>query len=547
MAAMDAGRERERELLAMRVIDLARSEVVTGHPYLSEAMGLLDVRPARMGRKFATDGRTLWADPGLVVADFARTRHAPTHDLLHVVLHCLLLHPFVGGDAHVSPGAWGLATDMAVERIAAELLGPREGERGQAVSAVVEQLRHDLDAEPTAERVYRALRHGRYANVRRTWQTALRVDDPSRWFPQRDDHGEERGEGSEDERGRSQRPPREGAPDGDGQQQDAPSRDGGSGGDFRDGLAGGEASAGAAQDGDGEFDAGQDGAEPLGGRERQDARERWRRAARSMRVDLQTLSRARGERAGGLVRELEVSQRHRMDLREFLRRFASLQEDVRVSPDEFDYVFYTLGLDLFGDMPLIEPLEYREVRAIRDFVIVVDTSASVEGAAVQGFVDTAFDVLTRQGTFATRTDVHVIQADAAVQEDVRIRSREDLDRWRRDFRLRGLGGTDFRPAISYVEGLCEEGEFEDLAGLLYLTDGWGAFPASPPPFRCAFVLYDEDRVPPTVPPWAMTLTLSPEELERATATPGAAGQHPRGPSRVSVPYGSATDLPGGSA
>lgn len=517
----------ERDRVAREVIELARSQIVAGHPYLSEAMGLLQVRLAHLDRKFATDGRTLWADPELVVGDFVRTGHAPTHDLLHVVLHCLLLHPFVGQDEQVSPKAWELATDIAVERLVAELLGPREGERGRAVSVVVEQLRHDLGAEPTAERTYRALRHGRYANVRRTWRQALEVDDPTRWFPRQDEHGEQRGEGTEDVRGHRQRSRgQEGAGDsGAGEH----GRDH-AGSDYRDGLSSGEDATGAAQDARGEHDASQDAARPLSARDRDHARERWRRAARSVRVNLETLSRSQGAAAGTLQRELAWSQRRPHDLREFLRKFATPTEDLRVSPDEFDYVFYTLGLELFGDMPLIEPLEYRELHAIRDFVIVIDTSGSVEGPVVQGFVDTTFSVLREQATFSSRTVVHVIQADAAVQEDVRISSEEDLERWRRNFVVRGLGGTDFRPALAHVEELREAGEFADLAGVLYFTDGWGTYPTRPPAFRCAFVLYGQDGQEAPVPPWAISLTLTPEELARA-AGPVTSSSHNPGGSR----------------
>ena len=66
--------------------------------------------------------------------------------------------------------------------------------------------------------------------------------------------------------------------------------------------------------------------------------------------------------------------RPRTDYREFLRQFAVPGEVMRLSDDEFDYVYYTYGLKLYGRMPLIEPLEYREERRIREFVIVIDTS-----------------------------------------------------------------------------------------------------------------------------------------------------------------------------
>ena len=54
------------------------------------------------------------------------------------------------------------------------------------------------------------------------------------------------------------------------------------------------------------------------------------------------------------------------------------------NPDEFDYIYYTYGLDRYGNMPLIEPLEYREARAVHDFAIAIDTSESVSGDLAAG-------------------------------------------------------------------------------------------------------------------------------------------------------------------
>ena len=246
--------------------------------------------------------------------------------------------------------------------------------------------------------------------------------------------------------------------------------------------------------------------------ELQAARERWERAGRSVRVDLQTLSRKQGTRLGGLVHQLEVSDHEQVDYREFLRQFATSSEELHVSDDEFDYVFYTYGLSLYGDTPLIEPLEYRDERRIRDFVIVIDTSSSVTHEVVQAFVDATYDVLASESSFSQRVNVHIVQADQRVQSDTKITSLADLDRWRRQVKLRGLGGTDFRPAFRYVSELAGAGEFSDLAGLIYFTDGWGIYPTRMPPYKTAFVFYDEDHRPELVPPWAIQLTLRPGEF-----------------------------------
>ena len=39
----------------------------------------------------------------------------------------------------------------------------------------------------------------------------------------------------------------------------------------------------------------------------------------------------------------------------------------------------------YGNVPLVEPLEYRDDKRIREFVIAIDTSGSVQGDIVQSF------------------------------------------------------------------------------------------------------------------------------------------------------------------
>ena len=76
----------------------------------------------------------------------------------------------------------------------------------------------------------------------------------------------------------------------------------------------------------------------------------------------------------------------------------------------------------------------------------------------------------------------------------------------------GLGGTDFRPVFRYVDELREKNEFENLRGLIYLTDGFGTFPKKKPDYETAFVFVDDGINSYDVPPWAIRLVLQPEEL-----------------------------------
>ncbi|MDD6601994.1 VWA-like domain-containing protein [Parafannyhessea umbonata] len=512
----------EREDLARRVVDLARGLIVAENPFLASSFALLDLVPAHMDAAFSTDGRAVSFDVNQALAAFTATREAPTHDLMHVLVHCLMLHPFVG--ATVDRAAWDLAADIVAEALAAEVVGPRDDDRGRHIEAALDLIESTLGARITTERLYHALRRGAFQNARADWQRLFLVDDHASWYPAQSQSPAQPGAAEKDadnasdgaSQGSAPTGPQAGgstqAADGDASQgaepteTQSPDADGASGrtpqpagSDYRDGMS----------DGADGPNADARASRP----DRRQAEEAWRREAKSIRVNLQTLSRKRGSKLGRFVGELEVSTHEQVDYRDFLRQFAVQSEEMRLSDDEFDYVFYTYGLSLYGDMPLIEPLEYRDEKRIRDFVIVIDTSSSVTQDVVQQFVNTTFDVLTSESSFFQKVNVHIIQADQRVQSDAKITSLAELDRWRRNIKLFGFGGTDFRPAFTYVSDLLAAGEFDDLSGLIYFTDGWGIYPDRMPPYKTTFVFYDEDHRPELVPAWAMQITLHPGEFE----------------------------------
>ena len=78
----------------------------------------------------------------------------------------------------------------------------------------------------------------------------------------------------------------------------------------------------------------------------------------------------------------------------------------------------------------------------------------------------------------------------------------------------GEGGTDFRPAFEYVDSLIEKGEYVNLKGLIYFTDGYGIYPNKMPSYRTAFVFLEEDYRDADVPPWAVRLVISGDSLKR---------------------------------
>ena len=231
-----------------------------------------------------------------------------------------------------------------------------------------------------------------------------------------------------------------------------------------------------------------------------------------MQMDMETFSKQQGDRAGNLMQNLREVNREKYDYTAFLKKFAVRGEAMRINDEEFDYVYYTYGLKLYKKMPLVEPLEYKEVKRIREFVIAIDTSGSVAGEQVQSFLQKTFNILKSTESFFSKINVHIIQCDATIQEDAKITSQEEFDEYLKNMTIRGLGGTDFRPVFSYVDWLREKKEFQNLKGLIYFTDGFGTFPAKKPDYDAAFVFIDDGINNYDVPPWTIKLVLQKEEI-----------------------------------
>ncbi len=82
----------------------------------------------------------------------------------------------------VDAACWDLAADAVAEAVTAEVLGPREGDRGRHTQAAIDQMESTLGRRITAERLYHALRAGSFANARGPARL-LAVDDHAARHP----------------------------------------------------------------------------------------------------------------------------------------------------------------------------------------------------------------------------------------------------------------------------------------------------------------------------------------------------------------------------
>ena len=241
---------------------------------------------------------------------------------------------------------------------------------------------------------------------------------------------------------------------------------------------------------------------------------KWQDISEKMKTNLETFSKESGDKCGNLLQHIKVANRERYDYKTFLKKFAVLREEVQVDDDSFDYIFYTYGLQLYGNIPLIEPLEYKEVKKIDEFVIAIDTSGSCSGEVVKNFIEETYSILNGTESFFKKVNIHIIQCDTQVQEDSKITSRDELEEYMNNFSAKGLGGTDFRPVFDYVNELNCNKEFTNLKGLIYFTDGYGVFPIKRPNYDVAFVFLKDDYSNINVPHWSMKLILESDDLRK---------------------------------
>ncbi len=230
--------------------------------------------------------------------------------------------------------------------------------------------------------------------------------------------------------------------------------------------------------------------------------EQWRKLSQQVKMELKSFAGSKGS-VKSLERNLGEATREQYDYGEILRRFAVPGEELMVSKEEFDYIYYTYGLTHYGNLPLIEPLEYRESKKVREFVIAIDTSASCDGEAVKAFLRKTYSLLKGYENFFTKFNIHILQCDNQVQSDRKLTCEGDLEIFLQEGKLTGFGATDFRPVFQYVEKLRDIGEFENLKGLVYFTDGYGIYPERMPDYQVIFAFLEEDENRGPVPPWSM--------------------------------------------
>lgn len=234
---------------------------------------------------------------------------------------------------------------------------------------------------------------------------------------------------------------------------------------------------------------------------------RWRTVFEHLELRQEEHKRQAGGSVGTRTEQIVIQKERGYDYRRFLRQFAVDKEERLLDMDSFDYIPYDYSRRMYERLVFLEPLEYREVHRLQEFVIAIDTSGSCSGEVVRRFLTETWEILQEKENFLRDMRIHLIQCDCLIQEHVCVTSEEQWRDYLEHMTVKGHGDTDFTPVFRLVDRLVEEGELRHLKGLLYFTDGDGIYPDRKPRYETAFVFLNEELRKGDAPSWAQTLTL----------------------------------------
>ncbi len=474
--------------LAVRLLECCRDSLLINLRYLDMALNMLVFQPM-MGfdGTVTTEGKHLFFDPKRILRVFdedGRSGAANTRLYLHTVLHCVFKHMFVS--LTIDTELWDLACDIAIQGVINELdlnfIRVKSVSREEAEWFSVTTAAKGA----TAEKIYAYLIDGVSSERIKELKELFTYDSHLAWYEFATSSGSPSGSPVDDSKGGGGDGENEGSGGNQGGSGDVDQSDGGD--MFTDFFKGSHHS-------------------------RNGLSQEWGDIAQRMEQELNDyISKKRGDKAGNLTQNLKALNREKYDYTAFLRKFATRTEVMKINEDEFDYVYYTYGLKLYDKMPLVEPLEYKDDKRVRQFVIAIDTSGSTSGEMVQSFFQKTYNIMKSTECFTSRLELYVIQCDTVIQEIKEIRSLAEFEEYIKTAKVRGQGGTDFRPVFKKIGELQNEGRLTQLKGMIYFTDGLGEFPKRKPPYDTAFVFIDGEYNDYNVPSWAIKLILKKDEI-----------------------------------
>ena len=171
--------QEKKQALCLQIWDACRRELFVIYPHLDSAFSALIWNGSILEDRFGTDGETILCNPQWILSQYAKAPVIVRRGYLHMLLHCLFLHPF-----HSHSSISSLALDMAVEQI---IECQKESRLTLPLNSVRENAFSVMGNVPLSpSKIEELLNSGAFAASKEALTAAFAVDDHSLWKHSKD-------------------------------------------------------------------------------------------------------------------------------------------------------------------------------------------------------------------------------------------------------------------------------------------------------------------------------------------------------------------------
>ena len=465
--------ETEKKIsVALEILNQARNTLCRELPPFIRAVNAIVFEPSQSNLTYI-NGNSFFFSADEICQKYKTDKNSISRLLLHSVLHCMLLHPW--NTSFKDRKLWDLACDISVENIINSLdAACSRNEKSDVEQRAISELLKSVKSL-TAENIYYYFTDkSADKNFIKSFSDLFLEDSHGEWYKGVLYSSDEEDELTEIEARSIYK------------RQD---------------------------DRQGQYHENGKTLTDTSNSEGNNTKDEWKETANQIIRDFELFPAQFGFSDGDGLQALKAVTHEKFDYSDLLKRFLQDDEALEINDDEFDYIYYTYGLRLYENIPLIEPLEYAENNKIGRLVIAIDTSGSVKGDIVEGFVRKTYSILKSTDFFRKDCEIHIVQCDSQIKDIAIIKNGQELEDYINNLTLHGFGGTDFTPVFEYADNM-----FNNLTnkkhfnGIIYFTDGDGLYPEKAPPYKNAFVIHDNGFDKSRLPLWATPLYMDKNEL-----------------------------------
>ena len=461
-------RETELQEIGKKGFDLLRDLLMEEFPYLAVMILAMPGEADMQEEGMSTDGEKIFYNPRYVAEHLGKKRKGYEklrRVYFQMLIHCLLGHVWQIPEENVE--IWDCCCDLEAETLLGDILGRRDEEGHSSIDWKLEELLRKMEVLDV-ESLYTLLSEEEYEILGYRVGKKLKKDGHERWRTKAERTGNEERSKQNDPKGWGTK-------------------------------------------------------ERMGDRNAlgQGIPQMWRdlyEQVLPMMPSISAFGGRYGRHRGGAAADICASGENESDYRKILKKYTILKECRMEDFEALDYSWYSFGMELYGNIPLIEYPESSEQRFVDEIVIAVDTSGSCSGYTAQRFLRETCNMIRDMGIGRRPVNIRIIECDENVQNEIVIHGSSDIP----DLEQRvvsGFGGTSFVPVFNRIEELKKNGEMNRVRCLLYLSDGIGIFPVEKPDYDVIFVLtsrlpenfgYDEYM---DLPDWVRSVYLTERDLE----------------------------------